>query len=1166
MAVVGTNVTAANYNTIQQKIQDVLGLGDGGQNGYGRDLQSSQKSSGDLIQASDMQALYDDLIKARLHQANPLTWTNADGLAAPSAAENVGVSAADVGDETPIDITALTNGIEYQILSIDPDPNNPSDFTLIGASANEVGIKFVATGPGTGSGQAKLAPTSENAEEDLSEGYLDFEAAASEIVTDINVHDVTNFSTTTKATSERTSQWGGGDYASPGSKITHEIEITWANADERRYFFNSGGEIRFNADLIGAVTANSKNDVWNTILENMGTIHFTKNSTYSDGSNPGTGTQIGNYYASWGSTSSSNRATIFTKNGSGLYADIKYTIEAWEVGAGNNTTPSVLRFRIEFQDNDFSTGSPYPSIDEYVTNNITSNALVYHDTVLGIPAPSFTEITELDGGVQGGAVASLTRTPATGTINEGDSVTFTLSVNPSANGTTVPYQLSGVGIDVSDFDNSQGMGGDFVLNGGQDSVTITMAEDLTTDTGGDETLTCYVPSFNIQTSIQVIDTSQSVTAPPPANTYQISGPGSLDEGTQGTYNFTTNDTDGTYYYTVAPTGVMDSDSGSFQVTGGNGSFSLTALSDATIGDTEDITVSARTGGIGGTVVDQKVTTINDTTPPPVTENFYSLEYYTVSDLDQGTSGTDNFETWGDSHSKTTIVSANSSNPPTVTTLSRNRFYAGTDTGYTWTKGPNDNRIDVWLIGGGGGGGNSSVDSAREGTGPGGGSGATSFRTYTGGNIPTSTNIIVGCGGDGGELVSGSNDMRGGGLGGTTSFSSTQKEYYSFQFGNQSFVFQGTNQNSVWVHQGKVLATGLNDFTSSKTINGVVYNRGSSKAQVSTGTPTEPEIAFYYAIETASDSFYTTGGTGGLAQAPGEFGSGGGAGIASGGSINNNGVQAQNCTAVFNGHTASTGAAVNFGNGVLPNIPNGTNRPLAGVSHSSANTFENGGRANPPTGDDMINWFVYQGGASSVHQTANIYPNGLGPGCGGGGRAMQQLAAYGGAGHPGLVAVKRYSSTGPARQFQTYTANGTSQQNFISTSAQNVTITGISQNFTISTGSHSLATTSIVRTIVTNVTNMPGYRYQIVVVLTGNVPAERIHSVTLTANGSGNQLNFVRTVRTQRSYNSGTNQTSFVFDTLLDGTSPLIQPGDGAGPAGPGLIWNTTWNLLVRTLE
>jgi hypothetical protein len=180
--------------------------------------------------------------------------------------------------------------------------------------------------------------------------------------------------------------------------------------------------------------------------------------------------------------------------------------------------------------------------------------------------------------------------------------------------------------------------------------------------------------------------------------------------------------------------------------------------------------------------------------------------------------------------------------------------------------------------------------------------------------------------------------------------------------------------------------------------------------------------------------------------------------------------------------------------------------------------------------------------------------------------MQQLAAYGGAGHPGLVAVKRYSSTGPAKQFQTYTANGTSQQNFISTNLQTVSITGISQNFTISTGSHSLATTSITRTIVTNVTNMTGYRYQISVVLTGNVPAERIHSVTLIASSTGNQLNFLRTVRTQRSYNSGTNQTSFVFDTLLDGTSPLIQAGDGAGPAGPALIWNTTWNLLVRTLE
>jgi len=394
MAVIGTNVTAANYNTIQGKIQDVLGVGDGAQNGYGRALASSTKSSGDIIAAQDMADLYTDLFKTRKHQANPVTWTNADGLESIIEGDDVGAAAADIGDETPINIESLVNGVEYQILSI-----GTSDFTLINASANEVGIKFVAQSVqnGSGDGQAKLAPTSANAEEDLAGGYLDFESAADEIVANINVHDPDNFSTTAKSTSTRTSNWGGEDPAAPGAKITHEVEITWTNADQRRYFFNAGGELKFDASLAGGVVANSKNDFWRSILDTMGTITFGKNSTVANGSSPGTGSPtIGNYYADWNLTSSSQRVILFTKNGSGIYADIKYQIEAWQTAAGSASTPSTMRFRIELQDNDFASGGTYSSIDEYVTNDITSTVSERVDSILGIPSPTATTITTLE--------------------------------------------------------------------------------------------------------------------------------------------------------------------------------------------------------------------------------------------------------------------------------------------------------------------------------------------------------------------------------------------------------------------------------------------------------------------------------------------------------------------------------------------------------------------------------------------------------------------------------------------------------------------------------------------------------------------------------------------------------------------------------------------------
>lgn len=392
MAVIGTNVTAANYNTIQGKIQDVLGVGDGAQNGYGRALASSTKSSGDIIAAQDMADLYTDLFKARKHQANPVTWTNADGLESIIEGDDVGAAAADIGDETPIAIFALVASREYVIID-----TGDSNFTLIGASANEAGIKFTASGPGTGTGTARVAPTSTNAEEDLGGGYLDFESAADEIVANINVHDPDNFSTTAKSTSTRTSNWGGDDPAAPGAKITHEVEITWTNADQRRYFFNAGGELKFDASLAGGVVANSKNDFWRSILDTMGTITFGKNSTVANGSSPGTGSPtIGNYYADWNLTSSSQRVILFTKNGSGIYADIKYQIEAWQTAAGSASTPSTMRFRIELQDNDFASGGQYSSVDEYVTNDITSTVSERVDSILGIPSPTATTITTLE--------------------------------------------------------------------------------------------------------------------------------------------------------------------------------------------------------------------------------------------------------------------------------------------------------------------------------------------------------------------------------------------------------------------------------------------------------------------------------------------------------------------------------------------------------------------------------------------------------------------------------------------------------------------------------------------------------------------------------------------------------------------------------------------------
>ena len=1161
MAVVGTNVTAANYNTIQGKIQDVLGVGDGAQNGYGRALQSSQKSSGDIIAAQDMQNLYNDLIKARLHQTNPLSWTNADGLNAPSINENVGTSAADVGNETPLNIFALVASIEYMII----DPGN-SDFTAIGASANQAGIKFVATGPGSGTGIAKLAPTSANAEEDLAEGYLDFEAAADEIVSDINQHDPDNFSTST-ITSSRISQWGGGDFASPGSKITHEVEVTWVNANERRYFFNAGGELRFNADLEGAVTANSKEDQWNTVLANMGTITFGKTATAADGSSPGTGSSIGNYYAQWNLTNSSNRAVIFTKNGSGLYADIKYQIEAWEVAAGSASVPSTLRFRIEMQDNDFAS---YPSVDEYIDNTIRSNVTTYTESVLGIAAPSLTTITDLEAAPANNTSASLTRTPATGSINEGDSVTFTLSVNPAVNGTLIDYTLSGVGIQTGDFDNAQGTGGQFEINGGIGSVTITAKNDETSE--GAETLTCSVPAFGISTSIQINDTSTSPSPPPVPNTYNITGPSSINEGSPGTYNVTTNDNDGTYYYSVSPTGVMTTNNGSFSVASGAGSFNLTAANDAVVGDNENITVSFRTGGISGTIVDSMSTSIVDTTVPARTENLYALEYYALADLDQGLGADDAFQTYGTTQNRTRIVSANSASLPVLQNISETRYYGGFDTGYTWSKQANDNRIDIAVVGGGGGGAGISVDSSRGGPASGGGAGGVAFKTLLDGNIPNTANIIVGRGGDGSRQEGGSNDYNLGRAGGISTFSySSTIDKYSFTFGKESFVMQGTNVPAVWVWEGNVIRTAINDFASSFVYNGVTYERGTQEAIFNWRDFPEPETAFYYRIKRAGGTIDAGAGQNSSVLTFEPAGIGGLGGPASGGDSNFVGAAGLNTGGDFNVLQSSTGGTISTGDGVQANLPDGDTLPASGTlaSENTGNRVKEGARTNISTNKILLQYLEVQGGTAACGLPVNsgTYCNGAGVGAGGGGMSMRQVSSRGGAGHPGVVAVARYSSTEPAKVIRIYTANGVvgitnSFPTIYGAGWNGSTIGTNTNNFTTTSGSHSLVSAVITRitSAPTGTTNMSGIIFYVQFELSGNVPFERLHSVDV-SQGTNRNITFVKTQRSARGFD-GTN-TTFTLSTQ-DGLPPIVTSDDSNG-----FIWvlnQGNWNFTLRTFE
>ncbi len=100
-----------------------------------------------------------------------------------------------------------------------------------------------------------------------------------------------------------------------------------------------------------------------------------------------------------------------------------------------------------------------------------------------------------------------------GNINEGDSVTITLYTINVANGTSVPYTITGVSS--SDI-NGASLTGNFVV-GTVDSITLTSTEDLTTE--GSEVLTLTLDGIGEFVSVTILDTSV-----PPATIEEIFAP------------------------------------------------------------------------------------------------------------------------------------------------------------------------------------------------------------------------------------------------------------------------------------------------------------------------------------------------------------------------------------------------------------------------------------------------------------------------------------------------------------------------------------------------------------------------------------------------------------------------------------------------------------------
>jgi len=323
-----SKVLAARHNNLYERIFNVLGNGAGGTgygqgqgDGYGAALESFPVSKLDnannnIATAETINAIYADLVRARIHQIG----------VEPTGIDEVIPNANIIAEET-------------------------SFFIEFGESDNLVGVQD---------------------ENGTKKGILDFERLISDIERDKFLIDSSQAILEPAISSARTSPWNG--------IIVHEVAVIFRNADHRRHFFNSGGEIRISLSNSGSVEP--KGQDWGILCANLGTVRFKASETTAI-SVP-ISTQIGNYELT------ENYQTLINYNGggdfSGLYSDNIVTMSA------RQTNDSIINFKIEFKD----LANEIP-VDENVTGRLESVFQQFraNSNSVSVPAPAFNNIIDI---------------------------------------------------------------------------------------------------------------------------------------------------------------------------------------------------------------------------------------------------------------------------------------------------------------------------------------------------------------------------------------------------------------------------------------------------------------------------------------------------------------------------------------------------------------------------------------------------------------------------------------------------------------------------------------------------------------------------------------------------------------------------------------------------
>ena len=195
--------------------------------------------------------------------------------------------------------------------------------------------------------------------------------------------------TTAVTTSSKTTAWV--------SQCECVIQLYWSNANDARYWFNSGGKIRISASRSGGA-GTAQNTSWTSLLSAAGTQSF-GGAVPSTGTTPNDGT---NWYRT-----TSTFQTFYTATASSPYGSNNYRLQARCVDVASNSggTAASGEIRVLFTDGYTDSGAafginPAPGDDIDGTLSVSVSTLF----ATGIMVPSSAAFTVVQPTIAIGAV------------------------------------------------------------------------------------------------------------------------------------------------------------------------------------------------------------------------------------------------------------------------------------------------------------------------------------------------------------------------------------------------------------------------------------------------------------------------------------------------------------------------------------------------------------------------------------------------------------------------------------------------------------------------------------------------------------------------------------------------------------------------------------------